>query len=407
MTIEQAIRNLVIEKQEGLPSRFPCRAIMVKTIEEYSRLLTKLKKIPDTEVVSSAELFSSPDVMPRYENLTDPAYRNRWLILPGVSEYLRLFSGSEAESQRFAKLWCHQNPASSTGRILLPLWGCEAQWHDRALHLCEDVRQEPFYYDCTGESEEEQEYQMLVLSGDFEQELHKMTSYGGQVLVGLREWYECWCETRNADRFQQILLTKRHASIQPVSGSISVHVIRERLTFLRDGLRDAQVLTNENCPQEAQELLFDSALRGDTLDAAILSVLNAAVFSGVAVMSRWETMGPGERQLAVLWIKLHPDESYLCRCVRASSQIEDLPGHILHDIFSCYSVHPDWIAESQGLLSAMGIERDEAYYTAVEKIPDYAERFPFLSGKTREDRVYLLRLTGRWLRTNPEQVFAS
>ena len=96
MTILQVIDKLNKEKQEGIPSRFPCRAIMVKNVQQYCELLSELQKIPDIVKVSPAELFSSADVMPQYINLTASQYANQWVILTGVSEYLRLFGKSES-----------------------------------------------------------------------------------------------------------------------------------------------------------------------------------------------------------------------------------------------------------------------------------------------------------------------
>ena len=167
MTVDQVIGALLKEKQDAVASRFPCRAIMVHNIEQYCRLISELKKIPDIASVSSDELFSSADVMPRYENLNSAKYQDRWVILTGVSEYLRLFDKNEATSQRFAKLWAHQNSASSTGRIIIPLWGCEAQWHDKALHLCEDVRQDPYYYDCSEEKDRTKNWKWLFYRKPF------------------------------------------------------------------------------------------------------------------------------------------------------------------------------------------------------------------------------------------------
>ena len=94
MTIDQLVSELAKEKQDGITSRFPCRVVMVKNVQQYSELLSKLNKIPDIATVPSGDLFSSADVMPRYENLKDAKYWDRWLVLPGVSEYLRLFSKS-------------------------------------------------------------------------------------------------------------------------------------------------------------------------------------------------------------------------------------------------------------------------------------------------------------------------
>ena len=37
MTVDQVIDTLKLEKQQRVPSRFPCRAIMVGNIAEYSQ----------------------------------------------------------------------------------------------------------------------------------------------------------------------------------------------------------------------------------------------------------------------------------------------------------------------------------------------------------------------------------
>ena len=95
MTIQQVITILQEEKMNHIPSRFHCRAIMVRDIGQYIKLLEELKKINDVKVISIDEIVTDADVMPNYEILTDKKYQDEWLILPGVSEYLRLFHTSE------------------------------------------------------------------------------------------------------------------------------------------------------------------------------------------------------------------------------------------------------------------------------------------------------------------------
>ena len=121
MTIKEAVSVLQQEKRNKLPSRFPCRAIMVKTIAQYCQLLSELKKISDIRIVKASEIFSSADVMPKYSNLSTAAYRDEWVILTGVSEYLRLFSKKEEADRRLAALWGSQVPAISLGRIIIPI----------------------------------------------------------------------------------------------------------------------------------------------------------------------------------------------------------------------------------------------------------------------------------------------
>lgn len=214
MTISQVIDKLNKEKQEGIPSRFPCRAIMVKNVQQYCELLSELQKIPDIVKVSPAELFSSADVMPQYINLTASQYANQWVILTGVSEYLRLFGKSESVNNRFSSLWSHQVPATSRGRIIIPLWGCEAQWHDHSLHLCEDERQDDFYMKCFSADDEEEKLNFLVMSGAFEQYISQLSAQSAHMLVGLRDWYDYWANPSSTSN-TILLLTKRYVSIQP------------------------------------------------------------------------------------------------------------------------------------------------------------------------------------------------
>ena len=406
MLIHQVINELIKEKQNKVTSRFPCRVIMVKNVQQYGILLSSLKKIPDIAVVPSEVLFSSADVMPRYENLIAEENRNKWLILPGVSEYLRLFSKSEAATQRFAKLWASQVPASSLGRILIPLWGCEAQWHDKLLHLCDDIRQDGFYYDCIDDTLEEQSMNLIVLSGDFETYIFQLQALKGHMCIGLKEWYEYWAEPHNINN-EELLLTRRYSSIQNVSGNISVKVIRDTFSFVKENLSGANQLTEENCPKEAQTLLFDAALRGKTLDNAILSSLNIASFSGIDVMSKWATIGLAWKQLIFLWFDLHPDDTYLCYSIKHSNTIDELESHFIHDIFSVYSSHSGWVDEFRRILEVTGFHKDEQYYDELDKIAVYEERLQFLTRKEKSDRVYLLHLVGKWMREDSKQTLGS
>lgn len=403
MTILQVIDKLNKEKQEGIPSRFPCRAIMVKNVQQYCELLSELQKIPDIVKVSPAELFSSADVMPQYINLTASQYANQWVILTGVSEYLRLFGKSESVNNRFSSLWSHQVPATSRGRIIIPLWGCEAQWHDRSLHLCEDERQNDFYMDCSSSDEEEEHMSLLVLSGAFEQYISQLSAQTGIVLNGLQAWYEHWADP-SANQSKFLLLTNRHASIQTTEGNVSIRVIRDTFSFVQENLQDGYTLTKDTCPPEAQHILFEYSLAGKTLDDAILSALNMAAFREIDAMSKWTVLSEGQKQLVSLWVKRHPENSYLYHCIQASTNLQDIPEHVLHDIFHLRSSHPEWDNDSQHLVSAMKLQKDSIFFSELDKIAVYEERLKFLSGGSKEEKVYLLHMIGKWMREDANQV---
>lgn len=405
MTIQEVVEKLQAEKQNRLPARFHCRAILVRTIAQYAQLLEELQKLGEIRMVSVDELFSDADVMPSYEKLTGKEYENEWLILPGVSEYLRLFHNNEETAQRFGSLWHFQSDANSIGRILIPLWGCDTLWHDRALGLCGDVRQKGHVFDCGG-SGEPQKLNIQVLSGDFEQYMAKLEANHGYASYGLKEWYSFWYAP-NPDILDHLLLTKRFQSIKPSDGDIQIHVIGDILSFIRENLVNGTLLTGDICPKEAQACLFPFALKGESVDHAMLAALNAHVFQPLDMMGKWETMSKGQKQLVFLWYALHPDDSYLGFCTGMSRGIDDLTGHILTAIFSVRNERPEWVADSQALIAAVPIARNDDYFAQLETIAPLEDRLDYLTDGTACERIYIFHLVGQWLRDDRDAVLQS
>ena len=403
MKIDQLVEQLQKEKQEQVASRYPCRAIMVNTVDQYCELLKKLKTISGITVFRSDDLFDAADLMPNYEKLCENKYANQWIILPGVSEYLRLFHKSEQASARFAKLWHHQNYGENTGRILIPLWGCVTEWFNPALNLQNDIRQDEFYYDCT-DAGGQQILDITVLSSDFDEYASQMSSVGSQMCVTMQEWYEYWANPV-APYDRQILLTGRHRNVIANSGNVSIHVIRDVLSFVQENLGGGKKLTAANCPEEAQQLLFQYALSGTMVENAVLSSLNVLGFSGIDVMGKWKTMSEGQKQLVRLWYDLHPDSSYLCNCVKESTDEADLLQRILMDIFRLRIGHPEWIEESQKLSRILNLPKKEAFFEELDKMPVYEDRLVYLTNGSRSERIYLLHMVGKWMREDASQVF--
>lgn len=403
MEVKEVVARLQKEKQEAVASRFPCRAIMVKNIRQYCELLSELKKIGDIRVVQSTELFSSADVMPKYENLKASQYQDVWVILTGVSEYLRLFATKEATDRRFASLWSYQAPASSKGRIIIPLWGCEAQWFDKAINLAGDLRQDDFYFDCSGFEAPEQRMDLLVLSGVFEQHISKLDSIHGNLKIGLQDWFEYWSEpTWESENF--VLLTRRCNSIATTNGNISIHVMADTLSFIQENMMDSEILSKTNCSEEMQNILFEYALQGASLDKAILSILNVSTFSGPDIMGKWKAMPTCYKLFVVLWFKLHPDGTYLSHCFGTAKGTLDIEDFIMLEIFKFRLDKPDWVTEYKGLVAVMGISPDARFFKELDLIPAYETRLDFMTGETRDERVYLLRMAGKWVREDFSQV---
>lgn len=406
MTIKEVVSGFQREKQEAVTSRFPCRAIMVKNIKQYCELLSELKKISDIRIVQVSELFSNADVMPRFENLKAPQYQNQWVILTGISEYLRLFSKKEQLDRRFASLWSYQAPASSTGRIIIPLWGCEAQWFDSALNLTGDLRQQDFYYDCSDPDEPEQKMNLMILSGVFEKYVAKLDALQGNLKIGLQDWFDYWTDP-SADQENFVLLTKRCNSIVTTNGNVSIHVVADTLAFIKEHMPGANILTADNCTADMQNILLDYALKGMALDAALLKILNVSIFSGVDIMGKWKNMPESHKQFVELWLNMHPEDSYTNHCFRNARNIGEIPDAIMLEIFNVRQDKPEWVDEYHQLMSVMAIEPDERFFDELDKIPAYETRLDFVTGNSKKERIYLIRMVGKWMKVDYEQVSAS
>ena len=406
MTIQEVVSELQREKQSNVPSRFPCRAIMVKNIHQYCELLSELKKISDIHVVQTQELFTNAAVMPTSEKLKDAKYQDKWIVLTGVSEYLRLFSKNESTDRRFSSLWSYQAPASSTGRIIIPLWGCEAQWFDKALNLAGDLRQQDFYYDCSDAKTTEQNLRLLVLSGMFERYIPKLDAMKGDLKIGLQDWFDYWTDPV-ADKEEFVLLTRRANSVNTINGSISIHVISDVMTLIQESMEGSSILSKENCSEGMQSILLEYALRGVSLEDALLNIMNVSSFSGIDVMGKWKAMDANHKKFVKLWFTTHPDSTYLSHCFAVESDVAKLPNTIMLEIFNVWAEKTEWIQEYRNLMQVMGIVPDAKFTKKLDAIPVYEKRLEFMVGSSRFERIYLLHMVGGWLRQDRAQVMAS
>lgn len=294
---------------------------------------------------------------------------------------------------------------SDLGRIIIPLWGCRAQWHDKDLHLDGDERQEDFFFDCTTDISDPQTLKILVLSKQFDKYQNTLVNAANKVFSGIRSWYEYWSNP-SVQYSEYVLITGRLRDMQSTAGDISVHVLPDTLSFIRAYLQGGEVLTSENCPDESVNLLFPYALQKGNLDEAILNCLNLVHFQNTDVMGKWATMNNGQKQLAMLWMQLHQQDDYLSYCVRKAKNANDLVDNIYHDIFSLRLRHPEWEKESQELMSALNLSKDPAFFKALDEIPDYKLRLCYLTGNTQAERIYLIHMIGEWLRMDAQQALS-
>lgn len=174
MKLQESINILKAEKVNKVTSRFPCRILLLHSREDYCDAVVNLKSLCDRTVLLD-ELFSSADVMPAYDKLHEIVKSNEWVLLPGVSEYLRLFYKSEQRTERFAKLWHTLVDASNTGRIIIPLWNCDSLWYDTSLGLRTDERQNDFVYSILDHETVSEPMNITVFSSAFEEYINQLS----------------------------------------------------------------------------------------------------------------------------------------------------------------------------------------------------------------------------------------
>jgi len=342
--------------------------------------------------------------MPAYDKLIEEIKSNEWVWLPGVSEYLRLFYKSEQRTERFAKLWHTIVDASSTGRIIIPLWNCDSLWYDTSLGLSTDERQKDFVYSISDYEAVSEQMNITVFSSAFEEYINQLS--GKYTLIfGLREWYDrMLSETQIPTDYY--LLTKQARSVSQAMGDITIRPIKTTYEFIRENLQDGFELKEEVCSEEMLSELFDESLKNSSIRDAILHRFNIVTFDGVAVMAKWSGFSKGKQQLLRLWYRLNPDNSYLCHCFEKYG-LGEIEEHILLDIFDVMQFHNEWVAEYQQLIKVLNLKKNETYFEKLSIIPTYEERLAFLTGDTREERIYILRMVGQWLKQDAAQVCAS
>lgn len=403
MKLYDCIDSLKEEKTRKAECRFPCRVILLHTREDYQSAISSLKMLCD-RTVTPEELFAGADLMPGYDKLINHLEPGKWLLLPGVSEYLRFFYKSEKVSGRFAKLWHSIVGSTNTSRIIIPLWNCDALWHDNALGFQTDQRQDDYIFDVENYPSSPEKMNILVFSSVFEEYIGTLSGKFS-LIVGLREWYERISDEEKPFE-DYCLLTKQVRTITSIASDITIRVINDTFGFVRENLQDGHRLTEEYCVNGVLDELFEESLTNISLNEAILHRLNALSFDGSSIVSDWISMPDSKKQLIKLWYHLNPDDSYLCKTIE-SHTLSEVEEHILLDIFELMQYHPEWITEWQTLVKRMKIERNKQFFSKLNAIPVFEDRLLFLSGLSKEERIYILGMVGQWLKSNAEQARTS
>lgn len=403
MKLLECLDRLKEEKMLQTACRFPCRVLLLHSRDDYRSALSSLQTLCD-RTISPEELFTGADLMPAYDKVLDNVRPGEWVLLPGVSAYLRMFHKSEQHSGRFAALWHRIVDATDTRRVILPMWNCDALWYDASFGFQSDERQESFVYTIDNTLLEPEKMHIRVFSAAFEEYIHQLSGRFS-LIIGLREWYEQML--RDASPLQDYcLLTKQTRSVTPVTGDITIQRIDDAFSFVRENLQDGHLLQDADRSSGVVNALFSASLQQLSVQDAILHSWNLLSFDSNTIMAKWNTMQDSQKQLVKLWYRLYPDSSYLCQCMGDES-LSEVETHILMDILEVLPYHPEWIPEWQCLTKLLNISKSDPFFAKLDTLPLFSERLTFLSGSTPAERKYILHMVGQWLQQDVSQVRSS
>lgn len=396
MTRADLLKALTEEKSQAVPSRFPCRAIMVHTVAEYFELLSDLTQLCDT-TITPEDLGVNNDTFPQYDTFADrlaTEYQGKWILLPAVSEYLRLFTKAEEKRHRFFKLWRTMLGNESTTRVIIPLWDCDAQW--QRLNLSADERQDPFFYHLPT-SLSLQRMTVTLLSNTFDT-IAMNLQQDANVKIGMNEWLWTWSDPGNPVAEEHpafMFVTRLWPNAEPVIGDITVRVVSDAYSFVYDNAKDGHDLKREWCTDELLQLLIPAATEGRTIRAAILQNLNMQDFDELRLMRDWKQLSTSRKQLAMLWMHMTTGHSYIRHCFSKAASIADVPEIVFCEVFNVYQSHPEWVTEYKKAATALDMKRSPAFFKALANVPSWEQQLSFLTGDSEEERIQIIHIIGK------------
>lgn len=399
MTIDEIIKNLSEEKSKGTGHRFPCRAIMVNTIAEYNYLCERLAGISDY-IVDANMLCSGDDVVPDYSRVIDSLtgdLKDQWILLPGVSEYLRLFQSYEESGDldgRFCCLWNKiLDDNESKARVLIPMINCSSIWE--SLHLSEDLRKKELVIQVGEIPDVQVQIDVKVFPSHMQDTVLSMENITSAVAFNMREWLSIWMDLDNPvdpERTDFVFITKLYRLVQPCKGVLNVKVIDSAFSFVSEMAFDGEKLKKQWCSESAVQNLVSSICAGKGVKESILDKFNMKVFDGVTLMGKWNTLSEAEKDLLVIWAHITEEKDYLTHCVLKCATIKELPDVLLLEIFDARIKHPDWINEALLLNNTLGTPKTDAFFNALDSFTSWEEQLAFLNDKTFDERKYIIHL---------------
>lgn len=393
MTITDIMQK--VDEERRFPSRFPVRAIFCESLDEYMKLVTRLRGACDC-CLNLSDFCSDkyPDKYPKFKNLCKELENNKdkHILLLSVGEYLRMATKFEVypgNNAQFYGLWTRMENVYSKTRIFIPVFAAK-EYFNRAIGDI-DERQKVYIWELDGN--DGQNYSLKVYSDKFAKSVS-----GDNVAINIKDWLKNWQDYYKNK--SAIVVTAQIENWEKTFGKIIVDIIENPYEYLCNYDHSVEIVKQDSSPENFWTDLMMRVSKNDSLKDAILEALNLKEFNSVAMVSQWDCLAAIEQWYVWLWYQLYTSDEYVSAIIR-KLQVDELakvPEHIFNDIIYYMESHPEWIAQRRGLIKGLNaVSPSKEFFKALDvKEPEAA--IELLAARTMEEKAYLIKTICRWLR---------
>lgn len=397
MTIADIIKK--VEEERKITSRYPLRVIFCNSLKGYKELIAQLNNACDL-TVNLGDFCAAEDVHPRFRKLEKfiDKEKNKQILLLSVDEYLRLAIRRENvtnENEQFEPFWNKQYSVNSMTRVYLPLFACKEIFARVIGNV--SPRQELFVWNLDDPTDRKS-YVVSVYSDQFAQ------SIKNGAIKGFKNWLLKW--DKQLEKTTATLITSLYKDCEESFGTYSVNVVENPYEYLCKEYPELSTIAEGRLKQQIWVSLYSELQEVNSVEKVILNAVNLQQFDSNIIATQWEHLSEKAKVYVWIWYQLHTPLEYVGNIIRRMhpDNLDGLAECIANDILPYIENKPDWVQERKSLLLGMrDITPSQQFLSKLDQYK-YSPKtiFDVLTGKTMEEKKYIIRTLCHWLRTGGE-----
>lgn len=392
MTIADIIEK--IEEERKITSRYPLRVIFCNSLKGYKDLIGKLNNDCDI-TVNMGDFCAAEDVHPRFrkvERLVEKEH-NKQILLLSVDEYLRLAIKRETtsnECEQFEPFWNKQYSVDSKTRVYMPLFACKEIFM-RVIGSI-NPRQELFVWDLDDPVDNDS-YVVSVYSDQFADSI----TLG--AIKGFKNWLLEW--SSQIEKGQATLITAQYKDCEECFGLYAVSIVENPYEYLCKEYPELSIISENRIEQYIWASLYSQLQTVKGVENVILNAVNLQQFDSSIIATQWDNIDQTAKVYVWIWYQLHTPSDYVGSIIHRMlpENLDDLAKNIANDILPYIENKPDWVKERKSLM--LGMRDTVPSQQFLNKLDQYEPKtiFEVLTGKTIEEKKFIIKTLCRWLRT--------